>query len=115
LTVTIVDDAPPVLEEYPPSLEDYVIVNHEDVPTTQNKLSSFYVFCKKCNELGAGKLRAYCSECNNTNISFINEPSKWDDVIGAGKIEVNCETCAKHTTAKFVFKCLDCSTVSLNL
>lgn len=44
--------------------------------------SSFFVFCKRCDQLQNGKLRAHCIDCKSTSIVFLDEPTGWDDVMG---------------------------------
>jgi hypothetical protein len=128
--VTIIDELPGLSDTIPP-IEDYEIVNRPNEPDFQPKTNSFYVYCKQCEKLNVAKLRAHCVECKSSAIEFIDEPSKWDDVIGrylntflytiyyqinlltnfSGKIAVNCQQCAKDTTARFIFKCIDCNNV----
>ena len=65
------DDAP----------RDFVVVNMPE-RSSINKNGSFYVYCKTCKQLQVGKLRAYCSSCDQTAITFDGkEPSKWRDVL----------------------------------
>jgi hypothetical protein len=86
LTVTVVDEFPGLDDKIPSlltsSTNDYEIINHPDEPDFKQKTNTFYVFCKKCEKLNTAKLRAYCSDCGNSSIEFLKEPTKWDDVIG---------------------------------
>ncbi|KAI6240897.1 Ubiquitin-like domain-containing protein [Aphelenchoides fujianensis] len=116
LTVTIAEQEAekPKTPAVDPDLRDFVVVDPtaQKPPAAKKTFSTFFVFCKKCDQLNSGKLRANCSCCGSNAIAFLDEPSSWDDVMGTDKIRVNCEACERETTARFTFKCSTCSTES---
>ncbi|KAI6215106.1 hypothetical protein M3Y94_00346100 [Aphelenchoides besseyi] len=111
LTVTITNE--PCKSKSPDldnDLHDYVVVDSRKEIVNKKTLSSFYVYCKKCDKLQIGKLRAYCCKCGNNAIEFLNEPSNFQDITSINKIAIKCVNCAEQDTyARFLFKCLDCS------
>ncbi|KJH45100.1 ubiquitin family protein [Dictyocaulus viviparus] len=43
-------------------------------------IGSFYVWCKKCEDIKRAKLRVYCDKCLSSAVLVTKEPSCWKDV-----------------------------------
>ncbi|KAK6035292.1 IBR domain protein [Cooperia oncophora] len=84
-----------------------------DTPLVRNtpEIGSFYVWCKKCNDVQRAKLRVYCSECSSSALLVKREPSCWKDVLRSRQIEVHCADCNANSYAAFSFKCIKCNEV----
>ncbi|VBB25187.1 unnamed protein product [Acanthocheilonema viteae] len=80
-----------------------------------SEITSFKVFCKKCNSLKNGKLRVYCVECSSSSLILTREPSCWNDVLLINTIQADCKDCEKETAARFCFKCIDCGEIAVPL
>ncbi|CAG9530603.1 unnamed protein product [Cercopithifilaria johnstoni] len=80
-----------------------------------SEITSFKVFCKKCNSLKDGKLRVYCVECSSSSLILTREPSGWNDVLLINTIQADCKDCEKITAARFCFKCVGCGEVAVPL
>lgn len=57
---------------------DFEVVHSE--PEGRKTLSSFYGFCKRCQEVKDCKLRVHCSECKSNSVVLAEEPSSIQDV-----------------------------------
>ncbi|KAK6024655.1 hypothetical protein OSTOST_09533 [Ostertagia ostertagi] len=84
-----------------------------DTPLVRNtpEIGSFYVWCKKCDDIQRAKLRVYCNECTSSAVLVKKEPSCWRDVLKSRQIEVNCADCHATSYAAFCFKCIKCNEV----
>uniref|UniRef100_A0A0R3S3U5 E3 ubiquitin-protein ligase parkin n=1 Tax=Elaeophora elaphi TaxID=1147741 RepID=A0A0R3S3U5_9BILA len=80
-----------------------------------SEITSFKVFCKKCNSLKDGKLRVYCAECSSSSLILTREPSGWNDVLLINTLQADCKDCEKETAAHFCFKCIGCGDVAVPL
>ncbi|KAF1762097.1 hypothetical protein GCK72_010359 [Caenorhabditis remanei] len=84
--------------------------------TDTSILGSFYVWCKKCDDVQRGKLRVYCQNCASTSVLVKSEPQNWVDVLKSKRIQVTCENCfAPGLFADFKFKCLKCNDLAAAL
>ncbi|XP_060580055.1 E3 ubiquitin-protein ligase parkin-like [Ruditapes philippinarum] len=79
----------------------------EKLITAVNKRYQYYVYCKTCCGLYPGKLRVRCVNCMQGSILLDKEPSNWDDVLVAGRLNGHCTTCDDTTIAQFYFKCCE--------
>ncbi|XP_030012055.1 E3 ubiquitin-protein ligase parkin isoform X3 [Sphaeramia orbicularis] len=68
--------------------------------------SSFFVYCKSCRSIRAGKLRVRCRRCKQTTLTLSRGPSCWDDVLLPGRIHGVCQSDGCHgNEAEFYMKC----------
>ncbi|XP_052243017.1 E3 ubiquitin-protein ligase parkin-like [Dreissena polymorpha] len=73
--------------------------------TSDSKRYNYYVYCKQCKDLQAGKLRVRCHTCRQGAIILSKEPGGWSDVLRPRQLEGFCKDCDGNQPAQFYFKC----------
>ncbi|KAM3606489.1 uncharacterized protein V6R79_017307 [Siganus canaliculatus] len=70
------------------------------------RVSTFFVYCKRCQSIERGKLRVRCRSCRQTTLTLSRDPSCWDDVLLQGRISGVCQSDGCHgNEAEFYMKC----------
>ncbi|XP_034040789.1 E3 ubiquitin-protein ligase parkin isoform X2 [Thalassophryne amazonica] len=84
--------------------------------------STFFVYCKSCRCIRAGKLRVRCGSCRQTTLTLCSGPSSWDDILLRGRLHGICQSeGCRGNEAEFFTKCAshptsdDDHSVALNL
>uniref|UniRef100_A0A0N4ZD01 RBR-type E3 ubiquitin transferase n=1 Tax=Parastrongyloides trichosuri TaxID=131310 RepID=A0A0N4ZD01_PARTI len=96
--------------------EEYEFVSKENCTNESSLIPSlklFYGYCKKCEKIGATKLRVNCNTCKSDTVRMMNEPSNWKDL--RKSLKLYCFRCDEQKDSNFYFKCRFCSNEAVGL
>ncbi|RWS14958.1 E3 ubiquitin-protein ligase parkin-like protein [Dinothrombium tinctorium] len=80
--------------------------NDNHLLTSAERKSFFFVYCSCCKNIDSGKLRVRCAKCKEDTLTVDKDPTCWEDVLTAGKINGTCHNgFCDGSVAEFYFKC----------
>ncbi|KAL8581756.1 hypothetical protein ACOMHN_043174 [Nucella lapillus] len=103
------------VDSHPSSTEAGMAAPSSSVPSPENqdgggqRLSDqYFVYCKVCQQIRAGRLRVKCSVCDGGAVLLDKGPDSWEDVLMAGRLTGTCQTLQCEACQPiFYFKCAE--------
>ncbi|XP_076439369.1 E3 ubiquitin-protein ligase parkin-like [Babylonia areolata] len=74
----------------------------------QQLSDQYYVYCKVCGQVRAGRLRVKCSVCEGGAVLLDSDPGGWEDVLTVGHLTGSCQSLqCEGCQPMFYFKCAE--------